>query len=155
MSVLFLDIDGVLNDHKFNDDAESCTIKKSCVTHFNRILLEVRPAIVLSSAWRYMIAGGAIGLNGFCYMLRTHGVHKIINQHLISITPSDEDVPGRGQQILAWCNRNRHIDISKIAILDDAPDKMCFHPLEHLVVKTDGNVGLTKSIANTVIKLLK
>lgn len=40
MKVLFLDIDGVLNGHEWDDEAKSCTIRRECVKHLNRIVRE-------------------------------------------------------------------------------------------------------------------
>lgn len=57
--VLFLDIDGVLNAHFFDVDAQSSHIKPKCVERLNRVLKATRCALVISSAWRYMILGGA------------------------------------------------------------------------------------------------
>lgn len=36
-AVLFLDIDGVLNGHEFNAEAESNTLRRDCVERFNRV----------------------------------------------------------------------------------------------------------------------
>jgi hypothetical protein len=40
MSVLFLDIDGVLNDHAYDERAESTTLLRPCVDRLNRVLDE-------------------------------------------------------------------------------------------------------------------
>jgi len=74
MKVIFLDIDGVLNGHEFCEHAKSCGINPECVCELNRIIAATDAKIVLSSAWRYMVHGGALTLKGFEYMLRTHGV---------------------------------------------------------------------------------
>jgi hypothetical protein len=72
--ILFLDIDGVLNDHAFCEVAQSCTIKPQCMGHLNQIIHSTGCSIVLTSAWRYIIHGGDMTLKGFEYMLRTHGL---------------------------------------------------------------------------------
>lgn len=40
MKVLFLDVDGVLNGHEWDDEAKSCNIRRECVKHLNRVVRE-------------------------------------------------------------------------------------------------------------------
>jgi hypothetical protein len=150
-AVLFLDLDGVLNDHAFNEESASCTLKPECVRQFNRILGACRPDVVLSSAWRYLILQRAMNLAGFAAMLRTHGVAREISVLLTGYTPPDEAVPSRGKQIEAYL----HTVNGPVAVLDDAPVGMCFKPVEHLLVRTEGSRGLTAAEADRVIAMLK
>lgn len=157
MRFLFLDIDGVLNDRTFNDLAESSTLKSECVREFNRILYAApRLAVVLSSAWRYMVANHAMTLNGFHHMLRTHGVSR--HMVLMGRTVVDEEIPTRGGQIKHWLDNEdffrEDYECESFVVLDDAPDGMCFKPVEHRLVKTDGKVGLTATDADRVIAML-
>lgn len=156
MRFLFLDVDGCLNDHKWNDLAGSTTLDRRCVNELNRILHTVpRVGVVLSSAWRYMIANKALTLLGFKYLLQTHGVTKDIN--LVGITPPDERIPTRGMQIRHWLDNyegRSMFECESFVVLDDAPDGMCFCPVEHRLVKTDGKVGLTAADADRVIAML-
>jgi hypothetical protein len=62
--ILFLDMDGVLNAHEWLGEAGSCDVRHDCVLRLNRILHETGAAIVLSSAWRYMVHGGDMTLPG-------------------------------------------------------------------------------------------
>lgn len=146
--LIFLDIDGVLNGHSWNDAAQSNTIDRECVTHLNRILRETGAGIVLSSAWRYMIHGGAVTTTGFEYLLRTHGVRLC---KIVGITPRDEEVTGRGAQISAWLASHGNpapyvvVDDEAYDIADDG------HPL----VRTDGKYGLTAEDADSAIAILK
>lgn len=85
MKVIFLDIDGVLNDHTQMEN-HYCGTKYECVQQFNRILDAVPEAkIVISSAWRYMILRGDVTLKGFEMLLLTHGVkcHERVIGHTI------------------------------------------------------------------------
>lgn len=157
IDVLFLDIDGVLNNHVMNAHSESNTLLPECVEEFNRILLEVQPRVILSSAWRYMVSAGAMTLPGFAYMLRTHGVHKLISQLLYGVTRSDEVLPTRGSQIRRWLDDSNAVFslVRSFVVLDDAPAGMCFNPVADRLVKTDGNVGLTETDADRVIEMLR
>ena len=150
MKVLFLDIDGVLNDSHFNPAAESSSLSGPAVTRLNQILRATGAKLVLSSSWRYLILDRAMTLQGFEYLLRTHGVDK---GSLIGHTgpdDADETQPGRAVQIRRWLQD--HHDVSAWAALDD-------HLLElgddsWRQVKTDGQVGLTEANAAAVIDIL-
>ena len=74
MKLIYLDIDGVLNAHQYSQGALSCLVDKGHVDLLNEVLA-IGAEIVISSAWRYMILEGSMSLQGFEYMLRTHGVH--------------------------------------------------------------------------------
>jgi len=74
LRLLFLDIDGVLNDRVFDETAQSCTLLSSCVAELNQVLARTECRIVLSSAWRYAVINGWMSLDGFEYLLRSHGV---------------------------------------------------------------------------------
>lgn len=151
--VIFLDIDGVLNGHNFNEMAMSNIIERRCVKLLNWILLDTGARIVLSSAWRYMIHGG-MSLQGFDYLLRTHGV---VADRLIGCTCTDETMwSTRGRQIASF--RNRYISpLAPCVAIDDGDDedtyglKTCGIPW----VRTDGNRGLGTDEAFRAIKILK
>lgn len=169
--VLFLDIDGVLNAHDWNQEAESNTLRPECVAQFNRILRDVEPTVIITSAWRYMVFREAMTWIGFGYLLRTHGVSEKISALLGGTVWPDEQVPTRGQQIARWvreheefqrefCQRHPRLDGQMppplcYAILDDAPQGMDFRPVEHRLVRTDGKVGLTQADADRVIRMLQ
>jgi hypothetical protein len=90
MKLLFLDIDGVLNDHKLNP-AGVGTIMAEHRFHLNRILEEVPDLqIVVSSAWRYLILRGEMTVKGFERLLESHGVRCRGRVH--GCTVSDAEV---------------------------------------------------------------
>jgi hypothetical protein len=148
-SVLFLDIDGVLNDHEFNWGASSNTLKKECVDQLNRILDNTNCVIVLSTAWRYMIHRGAMTLVGFSYLLRTHGVHLGSRiPRLVDLLPMDTGStnPGeRSELILEWLKA--HGAGRPWAAVDD----MALPNLGERFVRTDGAVGLTDDNTDALI----
>lgn len=174
MKVIFLDIDGVLNHHEFNQESQSCTINAECITQLNRILKETSAKIVLSSAWRYVVTGHAMTLEGFRYMLQTHGLrhgaeiigHTITDETCYSCEyeclPSENQWDdngrhvcvkcghhtGRSDQIRHWLRAHRG-QIERCVVIDDLP-------IENLpFIQTDSKVGLTKVLADAVIAILK
>ncbi len=144
MKLLFLDIDGVLNNHTYNEIAKSNTLDKKYVENLNKIIHETDCHIVLSSAWRYMILHNEITMEGFEYLLRTHGVTSKVK--VFSITCADEVVPLRHEQIQHFLYL---FDNVKFAILDDLDMSIEF-PHNFVLV----NDGLTEEQANKVIKIL-
>jgi hypothetical protein len=163
--LIFLDMDGVLND-KTQLESGFYGSKPECVAQFNRILRTTSAEIVLSSAWRYMIPE-AMTLQGFTYLLLTHGVAcrtkvelpAFPDDLLIGTTCRDEDLSPRGQQIRHWLNecggRRPYV------VLDDGgqnPDgtwsDMGIADAGHPVVWTDGKVGMTAVDADRAIQIL-
>lgn len=160
MKIIFLDIDGVLNGHDWDEAAQSNRIRHRCVEQLSRILGETGAKIVLSSAWRYMIHCGAMTTIGFEYMLRTHGASGIVHK-IVGVTIKDEDTPGylgaghvdgswepRTKQIRMWLED--HPGVTEFVVIDDA-DLVDFG---ERFVQTDGATGLTEDDANRAIDLL-
>lgn len=146
-SLVFLDIDGVLNDHKQHTNGYLGTIP-SCVVCFNDLLVETGASIVISSAWRYMVLNGAMTLRGFEYLLLTHGVD--CKDRVIGMTCSDEDIPLRGQQIRHWMNE--YGDGRRYVVLDDLD--LGISEAEHPFVQTVDEHGLELADVNLAIWLL-
>lgn len=150
--VLFLDVDGVLNGHDYDQIALSCTLRRSCVLELNRVIEATNCQIVLSSSWRYMVLGGAITLAGFAYLLRTHGVTAAIR--IVGHTDGDAEhriKDERSAQIKAWLAR--HPEITRYAVVDDMPEENdAFEGLP--LVRTQHRDGLTADDANKLIRLL-
>lgn len=165
MRIIFLDIDGVLNRHitDYCVESQSNIIRPELIRNLNRIILATDAKIVLSSAWRYMILGGAITKEGFGYMLRTHGVcHQV---EIVGITKRDEEIPTRGEQIEAWMYAWNHIAKSN-AVANGLPeplpttyvvidnDDFGITDHKHPFVRTDDTIGLTEVDADQAIKIL-
>jgi hypothetical protein len=173
VKLIFLDVDGVLNDHsKFSNGY--CGIQGQPVRELNRILAEIPDArIVLTSAWRYLVTNGSMTLAGLEALLLSHGVDCY--RRVLAITYTDEHmarVLGRpvqpaisAEEWFAWIKehgimtRERQIarfldtvpreEMGGYVVLDDlALDVPHF-------VQTDGLVGLTAADADCAIAILK
>jgi hypothetical protein len=148
MSLLFLDCDGVINDHKVMYN-RYCGSKPSCIKQLNRILETCAPDVVLSSAWRYMVLQNTVTLEGFCHLLSTHGVVKF---NLIGTTCRDEYICQRGKQISFWLKTSSNPLRKDYVVLDDLD--LFITSEGHPFVQTDGQKGLRRVDADCVIKLL-
>ncbi|MEO7716571.1 MAG: HAD domain-containing protein [Capsulimonas sp.] len=158
MKLIFLDIDGVLNDRTFHEAAQSSTIKPECVAHFNHLIHETGAVVVLTSSWRYLTMEDGpeypalMTLAGLRYLLRTHGVTSKLQ--IIGHTERDCVEHGgknRGQQIAHYLETCE--DVEAYVVLDDNAFDIaeCGHPF----VQTDGRVGLTVADADRAISLLR
>ena len=127
LSVLFLDIDGVLNDNSRPMDV----IEEHMAAHVDRIVTDAAPLyVVLSSAWR-----------------KYSDLLPYVRQRFViySTTPTHRAGEPRGGEVEEWLNRNP--DFTTYAILDDNNDFFDDQPL----FRTEWNVGLTDEIADDVI----
>lgn len=137
LSVLFLDIDGVLNnlewerltDRRFRRP----NIDPVNVRHFNDLCVKVQPHIILSSAWRMEKTPAQIAAEmvkrGFRYPRRIAGQ-----------TP---ELPGRprGEEIMEWVAvAPRELVDLPMLVLDDRNDMGVVRPF---LLQTDPEHGLT------------
>jgi hypothetical protein len=154
--LIFLDVDGVLNAHEWVGEAESCDVRRDCVSRLNRIIRETGAKVVISSAWRYMVLGGAMTLDGFAYMLRTHGLTA--GAEIIGLTCPDEQIPLRGDQIADWLFRRQVTNPPpRYVVLDDDDGGgviQCQGRHDHPFVHVDGSAGLTDADADRAIAIL-
>lgn len=149
MVVLFLEIDGVLNDHT-NLESGYCGVNQRCVSKFNAVL-DAFPdlKIVISSAWRYMVLSHKMHLSGFEMLLLTHGVkcHDRIIGHTapdgrIEDEPNHQDpeawsiavLKWRREQIYEWVRNNGN---PQFVVVDDLDLGM------PELIQTDGTLGLS------------
>lgn len=176
MKMLFSDFDGVLNNHQLDPDVMCGNIDPSKVRLLNKVLKETGAFLVVSSAWRYLVHRGEMNLQGFDWLLRSHGIYA---NRFIGITRKDtqrtdviwDGKPGswvveneRGQQIADFLTGNGHYNELGIercfpfrptdtyAVIDDMD--LGISAAGHPFVKTDGTHGMTPDDAQTLIALL-
>lgn len=150
MKIIFLDVDGVLNDHSKQSNGY-CGIKKECVENLNLILNAIPDInIVISSAWRYMIPN-SMTLQGFEYMLLVSGINcagRLFGYtRRDSITENDD----RGDQIKDFLKENPTIE--KYLIIDDMTFN--YESLNLIHYTTHSKRGLTFEDADNIIHYLK
>lgn len=166
MKVLFLDIDGVLNGHEWDDEAKSCNVRRECVKHLNRVVRETGCVIVVSSAWRYILHAGDMTPRGFGYMLRTHGLLSGGRQLVVGYTAKDaepvrqERHGERGRQCRQWLDDwsaalltgSQPEPVASYAAVDDDDDGFAEAGIPAVI--TDGGTGLTAADADRLIEML-
>lgn len=143
MKILFLDIDGVLNNTPFlRANSGLCEFDPDNVLNLIYTINETNCQIVVSSSWRYM------GLSGVSKVLEDVGVPKGV---VIDVTPIlGCSLEGRGYEIDAWLKVN---EAESYAIVDDYND-MLPEQQGHFVL-TRIKEGLTKTKADELINVLQ
>lgn len=165
MRVIFLDIDGVLNDMRQHGNGFFGTNKEN-VEVMNTLLSQFPDAkIVISSSWRYMIQEKSMTVDGFTNMLLSHGLdclslngstsykHGGYQSRVLGRTALDEEIKGRGKQIKSYLEC--HPSISNFVIFDDM--LWDFEKYPHLMTQlilTDPATGVTPKQIEQAAKLL-
>lgn len=136
MNVLFLDVDGVLNSYQ-----SSKQLDDSMIYHLGTIVSRVNLKVVLASAWR-LYSDSLVELE---VRLAKDGIS--IFDTTVHLMPEKMSMPPveRCFEIQEWLDRH---EVEKFAILDD--DKKA--NIEGHFFKTDPDVGLTKEIADSIVK---
>jgi HAD domain in Swiss Army Knife RNA repair proteins len=126
MKVLFLDIDGVLNNFTSRNFGEQFSPSScACLKQIMDAVPELK--IVVSSAWR---------MHGLAYMQRILHKNGIDATRVIDCTGREDGF--RGHQIQCWLDRNP--GVTNMVILDDDSD---MGALLNKLVKTRSFKGLT------------
>lgn len=156
MSILFLDIDGVLNSTPKDRDPKAwfkreADFEPDLVARLNRVLKATRCDVVISSSWRYLVRNVMMTPAGFERLLNSHGVR--LHGTLLGVT--GPDVTGeddeRGRQIHEW-RQDRFSESyqTNYAIVDDMQGGFEGMP----IVRTAGAEGLSDANVEQLIELL-
>lgn len=168
---IFLDVDGVLNAHRFDWTAMSNAIDRDKVLLLNLVMTATGSRIILSSAWRYIAHRGEMNLAGLEWLFRSHG---LMAGSIAGVTRADRMMPRtydgdrkpwpledeRGLQVAEWREANHHV--GRYVVIDDGgtrPDgtwtDLGIGVAGHPFVRTDGSTGLTEADAAKAIRILR
>jgi len=137
--VVFLDIDGVLNDTPLTVGGPH--VLPRCAKALQALLAASGAELVITSSWGKWINDGSMTLKGLERLLRTHGIHAHVVGHVISAVGETRAFAIR-RYILDH-------DIKRWIVLDDMA-----MPLDNFV-KTNGDVGLTCADVLNAYRLLR
>lgn len=145
--LIFLDIDGVLNNHPCWPKGPE--LHRPQCDYLQQIIKRTGAEIVLTSSWRAWIADGSMTCVGFKRLLDTHGIHAVIHGF---IQAGPVDATDRADAIHDYLT-NGHFLFSpdgdcRFAILDDLPIA------DPCLVRTDGYTGLTAEHVERACKIL-
>lgn len=150
--IIFLDIDGVLNDGQTDERAPSgCIgIDYPKVNLLKHIIDCTGAQVVLSSSWKEEFLDGELTTED--------GMYLVEQLAQVFVELEDITVPGkasayRGSEIRNWLDR--HPDVDRWVVIDD--DVFCDFEacgiFSHFV-KTDYSYGLTWSLCDQAISIL-
>lgn len=155
MKVIFLDIDGVLNNLSCYGKGQTADVytraDSRCVEALNRVTKETGARIVVSSVWRHA------GLKKIRDILRAWGVTGKVIGCTPDLARKAQDsalylATQRGDEIQAWLDAHaERARVDGFCIIDDDAD------MKHLLpklVQTDFDHGLTQAHAERVIAML-
>ena len=141
MKIIFLDVDGVLNN--FTILQEGITeLSEESILLLKKIIEETKSEVVISSSWRLWPET----LKELHDKLLEFGIKPIDKTKELSPVKFSQSVERR-KEIQEWLSRNK---VENFAILDDDEDAS----IEGHFFQTDFNIGLTNEIAEEVIKFL-
>jgi hypothetical protein len=145
--LIFLDIDGVLNNNIWFEKAGFGTLDPSNVKRLVRLVQLTDADLVISSDWRRYYSYDVL-----CSRLVNEGVPN----RFLGTTPcldaevkNDEEIVPRGLEIDAWLKSNNFN--GSFCILDDRSD---MEPYQDRLVQTDDNYGLIDRDIEKVISLI-
>lgn len=152
MKVIFLDIDGVLNEDTTPTRTKSrlIFIDQDKLLRLKRIVEATQAKIVLSSTWRYDRDDARY--NGD--YLELQEAFRDVGLEFYDYTPVDAIGIRRGMEIKAWLGLHRG-DVERFIILDDELYDFEERGLLPRLVKTEFGVGgLTEAHVQEAIEML-
>jgi len=158
MRVVFLDIDGVLNNpgtycddapwkQELQDGPLRIPVEPACMQRLNRLIAESRAKVVISSSWRlfarYQDLGPALARYGFVGDVVGETPDLVNDPVWLNAWRTREGAPfqyeriERGMEIREWLKA--HPEVTEFVILDDCSDMAELKPW---LVHTDAVTGL-------------
>lgn len=135
MKVIFLDVDGVLNMHK---SGGFYTLNKARLRLLEKIVKDTDAQIVVSSTWR----NSPSHMKKLSHSLGYRGMKITGVTDRLGVSKNGERYY-RGHEIQKYLDE--HPEIEQYVILDDDSD-MLDSQLRNFI-QTDGNIGLTETLA--------
>lgn len=140
MKVIFLDVDGVLNNARSNEESMifPC-IDEGNLQHLKRIIDETNASIVLTSTWKEDYQDN-------------DAIRSFINEKVPVFDTTHDKILNRGKGILAYLSAHRNVE-SFVILDDEAFDYEECELMDHLV-RTFYDCGLTEEDAKKAIQIL-
>lgn len=145
MNILFLDVDGVLNNAELLDWAGKHALGDEQLALLQKIIASTGAKIVLTSTWRLHEDALAI-----LKSILARFSLEIFDKTTLLIPRKLSMSVYRCEEIEEWLDRHT---VEKFAILDDKSH--AGFDMEENFFKTDFEIGLTNEIAESIIQHLK
>lgn len=140
--VVFLDIDGVLNEHEWMKN-KTPWLDEGKLELLSSVLQKTNAKVVLSSNWREVWDEPMFLEN---QNTGIYAGHRLFEKYKIEVVGCTRAFGKRGEEILEYVES--HPEIKKYAAIDDMDIGI------RNLVKTDGSIGLTRKDAEEVLRIL-
>lgn len=165
MNIIFLDVDGVLNNNRTPDRSPKnyIGVEDKFIDNLEYIVNETGAEIVLSSDWKFEYDKDGHHDTDMLYLIERLSEHGL---SIMDITTGDSrgsGLSGRGSEIAYWLMSNIGKHVKRWVILDDNlfADFKNEEIKKHLVLtvteRPDGSYqkGLTRELAEDAVYILK
>lgn len=140
--IIFLGIDGTLNDNTWKDDPNAPWITPGPAQALNYILQQTGAQIILTSQRRHALYSGRITLSGFQILLKSHGIAGNVAGYI----PYTDNWEDKKFLIKEWLRVNH---CSRYVILDDV------NMQNDNQVMPEPTIGLTMDNAQDAVAMLQ
>ena len=137
--VIFLDVDGVLNNSISRYELGYEAFDPIALFHLARIIQETGAKIVISSTWRSIP-------HNYRLLLAALTKKKIVD-NVVGLTPELSLSDERWREIVGWLNQH---DVKRFAVIDDLKGAAVPNA-PYSFFLTEDESGLTEEIADSVI----
>lgn len=155
MKIIFLDIDGVLNNIRTRETFENFVfVDDDKILLLKKLIEKTDAKIVLSSSWR--IGWRFKEKNSHCAnedVRLFEALQRKLEEYEIKLMSYTKHLWHRGKEIDAWLNEWNGEKIESFVILDDMA-KENFDPNSDHLIQTDISKGLTQCNVDEAIKIL-
>ena len=148
--IIFLDIDGVLNNHAVHPITKYGSIDRDKAELFNEILERTGAKFVVTSSWRYLVHSYSMNWRGLQNLLYTHWIRA--DRYRDYTRPDDGNETDRAKQVTEWLALRPECHGVPYVVIDDIDFR--FDVAGHPFVKIDGDTGITREDAEKVIAIL-
>lgn len=159
MKVVFLDIDGVLNNTSTEETFEDCYfVEDEKVKLLKQLVTRTNAKLVLSSTWRegwYARERIENPSKSFQSAIRLfEALEKKLSEYDLEFLSYTEDFGNRGEEIDLWLKNWNGEPIESFVILDDMyPEDLKLH--QEKLVQTVESFGLTQEDVEKAVAMLK
>ena len=155
MKIIFLDVDGVLNDRYTEETFEGFVfVSDEKILLLKEIIEATEAQIVLTSTWRkgWFYKDHDSTYNGEEVWL-FEALQEKLNEYGIELFDYTEEAGHRGDEISSWLKKHNGETIEAYIVIDDMDeDELRCHSARF--IQTDFEVGLTEHHVDQAIKLL-
>ena len=155
MKIIFLDIDGVLNDRYTEETFEGFVfVSDEKILLLKEIVEATDAQIVLTSTWRkgWFYKDHDSTYNGEEVWL-FEALQEKLNEYGIELLDYTEQLGHRGEEISKWLKTHKGDEVEAYIVLDDMDESELHQHSAHFI-QTDFEEGLTEAHVEQALRLL-